>query len=111
MLALFRGFEPRDWDVLVHEAARVVASATCANVSPIVANMSVSELRGYLRSRAARSAREQVHLSTAKVHLHPDQEADLTSAVVEQAVQLMIRDLTASPIAAIPTPHVRSRAA
>jgi hypothetical protein len=73
--------------------------------------MSVAELRGYLRTRITREVREQVRCLIAQVRISDECEAALSAAVVELAIQLLIRDLQVSPVVAIPTPHVQSRAA
>jgi hypothetical protein len=111
MLTLFRGSEDFDRESLIQEVAKEVAHAARANLKPTAANMNVAELRGYLRTRAAREAREQVHRSMAEVRLPQEFEPEVTAAVLERAVHLIIRDLLVSPIVSIPAPHVQTRAA
>ncbi|MCI0331602.1 MAG: hypothetical protein L0228_00065 [Planctomycetes bacterium] len=73
--------------------------------------MNVAELRGYVRTRATRIARAHVRRSIAELCLRREREADLTAAVLERAVHLVIRNLTVQPVVSIPSPHVRMRIA
>lgn len=111
MVKIFRPVKPNVRETFIQDTAKSVANATGASLHSSVAKMSAAEQRGYLRSRVLREAREQVRQLIAQVRLTEQGEAELTAAVLERAVHLLMRDSTASPIAAIPTPHVRSRAA
>jgi hypothetical protein len=111
MLTKFRGSGGSERESQIQDIAKKVACATRGNLIPTVANMNVAELRGYLRTRAAREAREQVRHSIAEVRLPKGCEAELTAAVLERAVHLIIRDLFVCPIVSIPAPHIHTRAA
>jgi hypothetical protein len=111
MFTLFQGADDQDRETLIQEIAKEVARRTERSLTAAAARMNVSELRGYLRTRAAREAREQVRSSLDKVRVPPGQEVEFTAAVVERAIHLVIRDVVACPIISIPTPHVQTRAA
>ena len=111
MLTLFKGTQVRDRESLIHDIAKNVAQATLLQLKPTTLNMNVAELRGYLRTRAASEARTQVRRSIVELHLKQEREADLTAAVLERAIHLVIRDLLVQPVVSIPTPHVRLRIA
>jgi len=109
MLTLFTGTQVRDREALIHDIAKEVVQVTLGQLKPTTSNMNVAELRGYLRTRAAGEARTQVRRSIMERHLQHELEADLTAAVLERAIHLMIRDLFVQPVASIPAPHVRLR--
>jgi hypothetical protein len=111
MFTIFRGSDAYDREALIQHLAKEVARVTRICLTPKAANMNADELRGYLRTRASREAREQVRHLIAEVRLPQEIEAKLTAAVLERAIHLMIRDLATCPVVAIPTPHVQSRAA
>jgi hypothetical protein len=111
MLTLFTGIQVRERESLIHGIAKDVARVTLGQLKPTTSNMNVAELRGYLRTRAASEARTQVRLSIEQLRLQNLCEADLTTAALERAVHLMIRDLVVQPVASIPAPHVRLRIA
>jgi hypothetical protein len=111
MLTLFTGTQVRDRESLIQDIAKDVARITLGRLKPTTSNMNVAELRGYLRTRAASEARTQVRRSIVELRLQPEREAELTAAVLERAVHLMIRDLFVQPVVSIPAPHVRLRIA
>jgi hypothetical protein len=110
MLAIFRNHDD-ERDALVQDLAKKVARITRTGLKPEAANMNVAELRGYLRTRTAREAKEQVRRALVEVRMTVKSEAELTVAVAERAIHLVIRDLMVSPTVSIPLPHVQTRAA
>jgi hypothetical protein len=111
MFTIFRGSQANDHEALIQDVAKEVARLTCMDLGPTTSTMNAAELRGYLRTRAARQAREQVRRTIAEVRLPQGRESEFTAAVLERAIHLMVRVPLASPIISIPAPHVQSRAA
>jgi hypothetical protein len=111
MLTLFTGTQVRDDELLIQGIAKDVARVTLGQLKPTASHMNVAELRGYLRTRAAAEARTQVRRSIVELHLQQEREAELTAAVLERAIHLVIRDLFVQPVVSIPAPHVRLRIA
>jgi hypothetical protein len=111
MLTLFKPSTVRDRDDLVYELARQVAAVTLPRLAPTAAQMAAAELRGYLRTRVTSEARAQVARAVAERHCRSNEIADLVTTVTERAIHLMIRDLSAPPVVATPSPHIASRRA
>jgi hypothetical protein len=108
MYTIFNGLHD---DAFFNQLAKEVALGTRLHLPPPAAGMNVAELRGYLRARLRSHAQEKVRQSVAQVHLPPQKVSELTAAVLERAIHLVIRDLFVNPIISIPTPHVSARAA
>jgi hypothetical protein len=111
MLTLFTGSQVRDRDALVLDLAKTVARVTLGSVTEAASNMSVPELRGYVRALAASEARMQVRQAISASRLAHDAETNLTATVLERSVHLIIRELVTHPVVSIPIPHVALRAA
>jgi hypothetical protein len=111
MLTLFKPSTVRDRDDLVYELARQVAAIARPQLPHTSAQMATAELRGYLRTRVTSEARTQVERVVAERHCRTNESADLAAAVVERAIHMIIRDLSAPPIIATPSPHVEIRRA
>jgi hypothetical protein len=109
MLTLFTGTKVRDRDKLIHELAIHVATNTVRQLAPESVNMPTPELRGYIRSHALSKARAAVRRAVAERHCLATEEPALTAAVLERAIHFVIRDLTAPPVVAAPTPHIAAR--
>lgn len=102
MLTLFTGNRVRDRDALTGEIARDVARQMSGQLNACVANMNAAELRGYVRARAT-------SVASSRCRQWVGEDAELTAAVLEQAVHLIIRDLFVRPVVTVPSPHVRLR--
>jgi hypothetical protein len=111
MLTLFRGSDSSDRDAVIQHFAKQVARAVRENLPPTTANMPAAELRGYVRARAAREAREQVRHSPTRVRESQTADPNLVAAIAERAAHLVIREHVTSPIISMPLPHVQTRAA
>jgi CRISPR/Cas system-associated protein Csm6 len=110
MLTLFSSAAVRDGDALVQELAKEAARRTILQLSSAAANMNAAELRGYVRTRATAESTALVRSSIAKLGRSED-NAQLTAAVVERAVHLVVREMLVQPVGCLPIPHVQSRAA
>jgi hypothetical protein len=111
MLTLFHPAKVQDGDNLVRDLAIEVAQIARTRLTTPVSGMSVAELRGYVRTRAAAVAKTQVRQATAERRLSHDNEHDMIAVVLERAIHLVIRDLLVQPVVSIPAPHVRLRIA
>jgi hypothetical protein len=103
-----RAIESRD--SLAREVAERSVAATVAELSVIADNMSLAELRGYVRGHALPIVREEAN---QLVGYEWPQKAfnELVASALEQAMHLIVQQLRLQPIAAVPTPHVRLRIA
>jgi hypothetical protein len=108
---MFNLFQPSDVTVpRVREVARHAASITLQQLNADTANMSTSELRGYVRARSQRVVRVHFAKPTGGTHnAAPDDK--LLADVVEHTVHLVMRELVTQPAISIPAPHVQSRRA
>lgn len=93
-------------DIVAHSGAAVMQRLRCD-----IATMAAAELRGYIRARALSAVRGYVQQAVAERRLSPRQANDLIATALERTVHLVVRELQAPPIIAIPTPHVPLRAA
>ena len=109
-MTLFGGAAVRDRDALVQDLAKEAARRTILQLTSTASNMNVAELRGYVRTRAAAESATLVQNSTAKLGRGED-VAQLTAAILDRAVHLVVRDMLVKPVGCLPIPHVQSRAA
>jgi hypothetical protein len=102
MLTLFTGNQVRDRDALISEIAKDVARLLSGQLNANAAKMNVAELRGYVRARAASAVADHCRQWVRD-------DAELTAAVLDQTVHLVIRDLFVRPVVSVPSPHIRLR--
>lgn len=110
MLTLFKASEVRD-EALIQQIAKEVANAALQQFAPQLADLCPAELRGYLRARLSGEAKSRVRQAIAQSAVVSSNEAEFTTAVLERAIHLTIRDLAAPPVTQTPTVHIATRRA
>jgi hypothetical protein len=111
MFKLIHRPEISDSDQLIHDIAERAARSTMCHLSTNTAAMSTAELRGYVRTRALRSVREQIFQSRCDYSSNLECADAFFQSVLERTVHLVAGKLLVPPVAAIPAPHVRLRIA
>src|SRR3954451_18834110 len=101
----------RDCDAIVHEIAKRSAAATLSQLGMAVEQMSVAELRGYVRAHAWPCVSATVNDLDANDHMSSSQLNELAARALEQTVHLVTRSYLGAPVVAIPMPHIGRRAA
>lgn len=111
MLGLKKDKTSADSDAVVREIAARCAGRTLSELTGTVEQMSVSQLRGYVRAHAWPQVLAEVHDLEAIGALTRSQANDLAARALEQTVQLVIGAFQTPPTIAMPAPHIARRAA
>ena len=97
-------------DTLAREISERSVAATLERLGAKAEKMSPAELRGYVRAHAMPyvfdEAIQLVGRELPKEDLH-----SLIAVALEQTTHLVVRQLKAHPVVAMPTPHIRLRIA
>ena len=109
MFTLFQPQEIGDDDRHLRDTAKAVAAAMCEQLGTATANMTRSELRGYIRARMQHMIRTCAAEAVAGRASAFD--GKLADKVMDYTVQLVVDQQCAPPIVAIPAPHVLARRA
>ncbi len=83
-------------------------AATLARLSVDAENMSLAELRGYVRAHALPCVREEA-LKLVSREWPKAAFDELVAAALEQTVHHVVHHLDTYPLSAMPTPHVGQR--
>lgn len=97
-------------DTLAREIAERSAAATLLRLRADAEKMSAAELRGYVRAHALPFVRAEA-ANLADCELSRTQFERSIAMALEQTTHLVVRQLKAHPVVAIPAPHVRLRLA
>jgi hypothetical protein len=111
MLGFKRNNSGADFDGLVREIAERCASASLSQLSTAAEQMSVAQLRGYVRAHAWPRVWAEVHGAEEDGRLATSQANDLAARVLEQTVHLVTRAYLSAPVVSVPAPHIGRRAA
>jgi hypothetical protein len=100
-----------DCDAFVREIAERCSAAILSQLSTAAKEMSVAQLRGYVRAHAWPQVLAEVQRAAASGHVTKSNANDLAARVLEQTVHQVIRVYLSSPTVAMPAPHIGRRAA
>ena len=98
-------------DALVREISDRSVAAARSRLKTSTATMSVAELRGYLRARAAQPVRMRARQVMANRRAHSAPMDELIDRALERTVHLLVRETMVQPVVAPPAVHVSFRAA
>ncbi len=111
MSAFKKNFSGDSWDAFIREISERCASATISQMSTAAEQMSIPQLRGYVRAHAwpqvwseTQSAVAQEQIAAAEANAH-------AARVLEQTVHLVTCEYNSAPVIAMPAPHISRRAA
>jgi hypothetical protein len=111
MLGFKRNNTGTDGDAIVREIAERCAAATLSQLSTATAQMSVAQLRGYVRAHAWPQVWAEVQGAVTSGRLNKAQARDLAGRTLEQTVHLVASVCLTAPVVAMPVPHIGRRAA
>ena len=111
MLRLYKGDSRSQHDSVVREIAERSAAAKMLQLGLNAADMSVAELRGYVRAHAWSAISTEVRRFAPKQQLAKMEIDDLTSRALEQTVHFVTSAYVAAPVISMPTPHIGVRVA
>jgi len=111
MFSVFKGPHAGEQNALAREIALRCVCESKQHLHADTTVMSISELRGYVRARAASVVHACATAFIAKHRIPSAQANQLIAASLERTVHLVVREVLVRPIVAIPAPHVRLRVA
>ena len=111
MLSYKKNLTGTDGDAIVRDIAEKCAAATLSQLSTAAREMSVAQLRGYVRAHAWPQVWGEAQAVAANCRLTTSQANDVASRVLERTVQLVTGAYLAAPVVAMPAPHIGRRAA
>ena len=100
----------RERDKLARDVAERSVTATLDRLGECASRLSPAELRGYVRAHAMPIVREEAIQLVGRELPKSDMNA-LILAALEQATHLVVRQMKAHPVVAMPAPHIRLRIA
>jgi hypothetical protein len=100
-----------DCDAIVREIAERCSIAILSQLSTAAEQMSVAQLRGYVRAHAWPQACAEAQVAVANGIVAKSNASELPPRVLEQTVHLVMRVYLSSPIITTPAPHITRRAA
>ena len=100
----------RERDKLARDIAERSMVPTLERLGECAEQMSPAELRGYVRAHAMPFVWNEAIQLVGRELPKADMSA-LIVAALEQATHLVVRQLKAHPVVAMPTPHIRLRIA
>jgi hypothetical protein len=100
-----------DCDAIVREIAERCSTAILSQLSTAAEEMSVAQLRGYVRAHAWPQVWAEAQRAEASGQLTKSDANDLAARVLEQTVHLVTRMYLGPPVVAMPAPHIGRRAA
>jgi hypothetical protein len=100
-----------DGDAIVREMAERCSSAILSQLSTAAEQMSVTQLRGYVRAHAWPQVWAEAQRAKASGRVARSNANGLASKVLEQTVHLVTRVYLSAPIVVMPAPHIGRRAA
>ena len=100
-----------DCDPVAHEIAERCAAATLQQLTAAATQMSVSQLRGYVRAHAWPQVSDESETASVSYGLTKAERNELAARALEQTVHLVMCAYRSAPVVAIPVPHIGRRAA
>jgi hypothetical protein len=111
MLGFKRNNSGADGDAHSRQIAERCASATLSQLSPAAEQMSVAQLRGYVRAHAWEQVWAETQDAKARGRLTKSQANEVAVRALELTVHLVTQACLSTPIIAMPAPHIGRRAA
>jgi hypothetical protein len=100
-----------DCDAIAREIAERCSTTILSQLSTAAEEMSVAQLRGYVRAHAWPQVWAEAQRAEASGQVTKSNANDLAARVLEQTVHLVIRVYMSAPVVAMPVPHIGRRAA
>ena len=98
-------------DPIAREIAERCASVTLSKLTPAAEQMSLSQLRGYIRAHAWPQVCQEAETAAASYRLTKSVTNELAGTALEQTVHLAMAAYQSAPVVAMPAPHIGRRAA
>jgi hypothetical protein len=98
-------------DMLAHDIAVQCVANLVPELPTYAAAMGVAELCGYVRVRALPGVRAAASRISSEQRMPPEYTERLIASALDRVVHRVVDELHAPPIIAMPTAHVRQRAA
>ena len=111
MLSYKKNNTGTDGDAIVREIAEKCATATLSQLSTAAEQMSIAQLRGYVRAHAWPQVWGEAQAAEANGRQTKAAVNDLASKALEQTVHLVTGAYLTAPVVAMPAPHIGRRAA
>lgn len=111
MLGFKKAITRTDCDAVLRKIAERCSAAILSQLSTAADEMSVAQLRGYVRAHASPQVWAEVQRAEASGQLTKSDASDLAARVLEQTVHLVMRAYRAAPVVVMPAPHIGRRAA
>jgi len=111
MLGFKRNNSGTDRDSFVRQIAERGASATLSQLSTATEQMSVAQLRGYVRAHAWKQVWAETQYAKASGRLTKSQANEVAARALEHTVHLVMQACSSAPVIAMPAPHIGRRAA
>ena len=100
-----------DFDAIVRETAKRCSTAILSQLNTAAEEMSVAQLRGYVRAHAWPQVWAEAQRARASGRMTKLNANDLAARVHEQTVHLVTRVYLSAQVVAMPAPHIGRRAA
>lgn len=111
MLGFKRNNSGADHDVYVRQIAERCAAATLSQLSTATEQMSVAQLRGYVRAHAWKQVWAETQGAEASCRLTKSQANEVAARALEHTVHLVLQACSSAPVITMPVPHIGRRAA
>jgi hypothetical protein len=111
MLGFTNASTRTDCDAILREISERCSTAILSQLSTAADEMSVAQLRGYVRAHAWPQVWAEVQRADASGLLTKFNANDLAARVLDQTVHQVTRAYLLSPTVAMPAPHIGRRAA
>jgi hypothetical protein len=111
MLGFKRNNSGADSDAYSRQIAERCASAMLSQLSTAAEQMSVSQLRGYVRAHAWKPVWAETKDAEAGGRLTKSQANEVAARALELTVLIVTQACLSTPIIAMPAPHIGRRAA
>lgn len=111
MSAFKKDFTGSSSEIFIREVAERCASATIAELSSAVGQMSAPQLCGYVRAMAWPHVLVETQAAVSRGQLAASEVNVRAAKVLERTVRLVASEYHSVPVIAMPAPHIGRRAA
>lgn len=111
MLGFKRNNSGADGDAYSRQIAERCALATLNQLGTAVEQMSIAQLRGYVRAHAWEQVWAETQDAQASGRLTKPQANDVAARALDHTVHLVMQACSSAPVIAMPAPHIGRRAA
>jgi hypothetical protein len=111
MLGFKRNNSGADTDAYSRQIAEHCAAATLTQLSTAAEQMSVAQLRGYVRAHACEQVWAETQDAQAGGRLTKSEANEVATRALEHTVRLVMQARSSAPVIAMPAPHIGRRAA